>query len=46
MCTGFEWENLRKRELGRAGRIREDYINELQENNMKGVDLIHLAWDV
>ena len=36
----------RKREFGRAGRTREDNINELQENNMKDVDLIHLALDV
>jgi len=38
----------RKRELGRAGptSILEDNINDLQENNMKEVALIHLAWDV
>jgi hypothetical protein len=35
--SGKTW----KREPGRAGRIQEDDINELQENNM-----IHLAWDV
>jgi hypothetical protein len=36
----------RKRELGRAERIRKDNINKLQENNMKEVDLIHLVLDV
>ena len=35
-----------KRELGRAGRILEHNINDLEENNMKEVNLIHLAWDV
>jgi hypothetical protein len=44
----LEWENLkeRKKELGRAERIRQDNTNELLENNMNEVDLIHLAWDV
>ena len=36
----------RKREFGRAGSIREENTNELQENNMKEVELLHLAWDV
>ena len=36
----------RKREFARAGSTLEDNINDLQENNMKEVDLIHLAWEV
>jgi hypothetical protein len=46
VCTGFWWENLRERPLGRLRRRWEDNIKiEVQEMGYRDMDWIELAQD-